>query len=100
MGLAPVCGFAVAFIIRLAEPWRQSSNPETATAKRLSTLVKVSQSAMVVAQQHQRARPAASRVELLRPALEQAAASARQLELPHEQALSLFDQMLKEGAPR
>ena len=55
---------------------------------------------MVVAQQHQRAQPAASRVELLRPALEQAAASARQLELPHEQALSLFDQMLKEGAPR
>ena len=38
-------------------------------------------SPMVVAAQHTRAQPAASRVELLRPTLEKAAAEARQLQL-------------------
>jgi len=52
---------------------------------------------MVVAQQHRKAQPAASRVELLRPTLERAAAEARQLQLPAAQALRLFEQILKEG---
>lgn len=52
---------------------------------------------MVVAQQHRKAQPAASRIELLRPTLEQAAAAARQLQLPAAQALRLFEQILKEG---
>jgi GntR family transcriptional regulator len=52
---------------------------------------------MVVAQQHRKAQPAASRIELLRPTLEQAAAEARQLQLPAAQALRLFEQILKEG---
>lgn len=52
---------------------------------------------MVVAQQHRKAQPAASRIELLRPTLEQAAAAARQLRLPAAQALRLFEQILKEG---
>lgn len=51
---------------------------------------------MVVAAQHQTAQPAASRVALLRPTLERAAAEARQLELPDRQALKLFDDILKE----
>ena len=54
---------------------------------------------MVVAAQHRRAKSAASRVELLRPSLERAAAEARQLELPADQALRLFEQILQEGAP-
>lgn len=52
---------------------------------------------MVVAAQHTRATPAASRVELLRPTLEKAAAEARQLELPSAQALKLFQRILNEG---
>ena len=52
---------------------------------------------MVVAAQHQRAQPAAERVELLRPALEQAAAAARQLELPKAQVLQLFKTILDEA---
>ena len=53
---------------------------------------------MVVAAQHRRAASSASRVELLRPSLERAAAEARQLELPTEQVLRLFEQILDEGA--
>ena len=52
---------------------------------------------MVVAAQHTRAKSSASRVELLRPALEKAAAEARQLELTNTQALKLFQQILNEG---
>ena len=54
--------------------------------------------AMRVAAEHRRAQPAASRVELLRPSLERAAAEARQLELPATQAVQLFKQILAEGA--
>lgn len=54
--------------------------------------------AMRVAAEHSRAQPAASRVELLRPSLERAAAEARQLELPATQAVQLFKQILAEGA--
>lgn len=53
---------------------------------------------MVVAAQHTTAKSAKSRVELLRPTLEQAAAEARQLELPPAQALQLFKQILNDGA--
>ena len=53
--------------------------------------------AMRVAAEHRRAQPAASRVELLRPSLERAAAEAHQLELPAAQALNLFKQILAEG---
>ena len=53
--------------------------------------------AMRVAAEHSRAQPAASRVELLRPSLERAAAEARQLELPAAQAVNLFKQILAEG---
>ncbi len=52
--------------------------------------------AMVVADQHRRAQPAADRVHLLRPTLERAAQEARQLQLPPAQALSLFKTILKE----
>ena len=51
---------------------------------------------MVVAAQHRRAASAASRVELLRPSLERAAAEAHQLQLPAEQALRLFQDILDE----
>ena len=54
---------------------------------------------MVVAAQHTRAQPAASRVELLRPTLEKAAAEARQLQLDPQQALDLFSQILDEEPP-
>lgn len=54
---------------------------------------------MVVAAQHRQAQPAADRVELLRPTLEQAAAESRQLELPARQALQLFKTILEEQAP-
>ncbi|PTT80364.1 GntR family transcriptional regulator [Pelomonas sp. HMWF004] len=54
---------------------------------------------MVVAAQHQRAQPAADRVELLRPALERAATEARQLQLSKTQALHLFKTILDEDAP-
>ena len=53
--------------------------------------------AMRVAPQHQRAQSAASRTELLRPTLERAAAEARQLELPKQAALKLFDKIIDEG---
>ena len=55
---------------------------------------------MVVAAQHTRAQPAASRVELLRPTLEKAAAEARQLQLDPQQALDLFSQILDEEPPQ
>ncbi|WP_343641282.1 GntR family transcriptional regulator [Roseateles sp.] len=51
---------------------------------------------MVVAAQHQKAMRTRGRVELLRPALEKAAAEARQLELPPEQVLSLFKALLED----
>lgn len=51
---------------------------------------------MVVAAQHQKAMKTRSRVELLRPTLEKAAAEARQLELPADQALALFEALLEE----
>ena len=54
---------------------------------------------MVVAEQHQGAQPPADRAALLRPTLEKAAAEARQLDLPDEQALQLFKTILEE-APR
>lgn len=54
---------------------------------------------MIVAAQHQRAQPAAERIALLRPALEQAAEVARQLQLPKAQALSLFKTILDESQP-
>lgn len=54
--------------------------------------------AMRVAEAHDRAQPAASRVELLRPTLERAAAEARQLELAPAQVLRLFEKILNEGA--
>lgn len=53
--------------------------------------------AMRVAAEHSRAQSAASRVELLRPSLERAAAEARQLELPSAQAIRLFKKILDEG---
>ncbi len=52
---------------------------------------------MVVAAQHTQAKSSASRVELLRPTLEKAAAEARQLELPAAQVLKLFQQLLNKG---
>ncbi len=52
---------------------------------------------MVVAAQHRRAQPSASRVELLRPSLERAAAEVRQLELPSAHVLALFEKILREG---
>jgi GntR family transcriptional regulator len=52
---------------------------------------------MVVAAQHTHAAPSASRVELLRPTLENAAAEARQLELPTAQVIKLFQHILHEG---
>ena len=53
--------------------------------------------AMRVAPQHQRAQPAASRIDLLRPTLVRAAAEARQLQLPKRTALKLFEDVLDEG---
>ena len=53
--------------------------------------------AMRVAPQHQRALSAASRVELLRPTLARAAAEARQLELPKQAVLRLFEKIIDEG---
>ena len=52
--------------------------------------------AMRVAPQHQRAQPAASRIELLRPALSRAAAAARQLQLPKATVMKLFSDILDE----
>ena len=52
---------------------------------------------MVVAAQHTQAAPSASRVELLRPTLEKAAAEARQVELPGAQVLKLFENIIQEG---
>lgn len=51
---------------------------------------------MVVAAEHRRAQPAASRIELLRPTLQKAADEARQLELPRAEVLALFKQLLDE----
>lgn len=51
---------------------------------------------MRVAPQHQRAQPAASRIELLRPVLSRAASEARQLQLPTHVAMGLFEELLKE----
>ena len=50
--------------------------------------------AMRVAPQHQRAQPAALRIELLRPALARAAAEARQLQLPKATVMKLFSDIL------
>jgi len=52
--------------------------------------------AMVVAEQHRRAQPAADRIDLLRPTLERAAQEVRQLQLPAAQALALFKTILNE----
>ena len=52
--------------------------------------------AMRVAPQHQRAQPAAARIELLRPALARAAAEARQLQLPRRSVMKLFADILDE----
>ena len=52
---------------------------------------------MVVAAQHTQAKSSASRVELLRPTLEKAAAEVQQLELPAAQAIKLFQTILNEG---
>jgi len=49
---------------------------------------------MVVAAQHRRAQPAASRIELLRPTLERAAQEARQLQLPRAEVLALMKTLL------
>lgn len=51
---------------------------------------------MVVAAQHQKAMKTRGRVELMRPVLEKAAAEARQLELPPEQVMALFKQLLED----
>jgi GntR family transcriptional regulator len=56
--------------------------------------------AMRVAPQHQRAQPAASRVELLRPTLEAAAAEARQLQLGSAVVLKLFKDILDQDDTR
>nr|WP_295076989.1 GntR family transcriptional regulator [uncultured Roseateles sp.] len=55
--------------------------------------------AMRIAAQHSKAQPTASRIDLLRPSLERAAAQTRELELKPAQALHLFEQILKEGDP-
>ena len=52
--------------------------------------------AMVIAEQHRRAQPAADRIDLLRPTLERAAQEASQLQLPATQALTLFKTILNE----
>ncbi|MBE3034768.1 MAG: hypothetical protein IMZ74_16435 [Actinobacteria bacterium] len=52
---------------------------------------------MVVAAQHRRAQSPASRIELLRPTLQKAAAEARQLELPAAEVVALFSQLLAES---
>lgn len=53
---------------------------------------------MVVAAQHRRALASSERIALLRPALQRAAAEARQLELPASVALALFKTILDEEA--
>lgn len=53
---------------------------------------------MVVAAQHRRALASSERIALLRPALQRAAAEARQLELPASAALALFKAILDEEA--
>ena len=52
---------------------------------------------MVVAAQHTQAKSSASRIDLLRPTLEKAAAEVRQLELTGAQAIKLFQAILNEG---
>jgi GntR family transcriptional regulator len=56
--------------------------------------------AMRVAAQHQRAQTAASRIELLRPTLERAAAEVRQLGLGSGAVLKLFKDILDEDDTR
>ncbi|UXH78247.1 GntR family transcriptional regulator [Roseateles amylovorans] len=51
---------------------------------------------MVVAARHQKAMGTRTRVELLRPTLEKAAAEAHQLELPPDQVLALFKTLLQD----
>lgn len=55
---------------------------------------------MVVAAQHRRAQPAASRIELLRPTLERAAQEARQLQLPRAEVLALLKTLLDQEEPK
>jgi GntR family transcriptional regulator len=52
--------------------------------------------AMVVAARHRRARSQAERIALLRPALQQAAAVARELEVDTQDAVHLFKTILQE----
>jgi GntR family transcriptional regulator len=52
--------------------------------------------AMVIAEQHRRAQPAAERIDLLRPTLERAAQEVRELQLPASQAVALFKTLLDE----
>ena len=52
---------------------------------------------MVVAAQHTQAKSSASRVELLRPTLQKAAAEVHQLELSKAQAIQLFQTILNKG---
>lgn len=54
---------------------------------------------MVVAAQHRRAQPAASRIGLLRPTLERAVQEARQLQLPRAEVLALLKILLDEEDP-
>jgi len=56
--------------------------------------------AMVIAEQHRRAQPAADRIDLLRPTLERAAQEVHQLQLPAAQALALFKTLLNEQEGR
>jgi GntR family transcriptional regulator len=55
---------------------------------------------MVVAAQHCRAQPAASRIELLRPTLARAAQEAQQLQLPRAEVLGLLRTLLDEEEPQ
>jgi GntR family transcriptional regulator len=53
--------------------------------------------AMRVAPQHQRAQPAVSRLELLRPTLQRAASEAQQLQLGTPAVLKLFKEVLDQA---
>ena len=85
----------------LHEEWGFTGDAETyedmANANLIHVLERRRGLSMVVAAQHTQAKSSASRVELLRPALEKAAAEARQLELPAAQVLKLFQHILNEG---
>lgn len=56
--------------------------------------------AMRVAAQQASAQSRTSRMEMLRPTLEKAAAESRQLQLSSDQAMALFKKILKEGETR